>query len=348
MGLYTVYNDQIVDAAIASDLAHIVDFVTAALPVKSVILGGGFGRGEGSVLKEERRVVPVNDYDIFLVLPDDCAVELRPLQKELAYQLNIRLVDLIPLKESSLGKLPPTQFNYDLKYGGQVVWGYGALDDIPAFDAKAILFDSARLVVLNRLICAIEAFSVDYERHLPGEDALFFLVNQTGKVISACVESLLIKSGNYHFSYAQRQKIFSEVFPEREQLKRLNDIATTFKLMPTRTVNFDAVRYWHDAIREYVMVLCEILTSARHPSVCSLYYALLSNPRESFTNNQVERVELLLLLYKTAPLVLKPFILLKAHIELASMTRQGDCDGFAWGWEPMRITTSRLWHELYH
>ena len=35
--------------------------------VKSIIVGGGFGRGEGSVEVVGKRVIPINDFDLFII-----------------------------------------------------------------------------------------------------------------------------------------------------------------------------------------------------------------------------------------------------------------------------------------
>ncbi|HID26777.1 MAG TPA: hypothetical protein EYP22_02885, partial [Methanosarcinales archaeon] len=51
MGKYTVYKDEKVDVKVEADLNHIVTKVISSWnSIQSIILVGGFGRGEGSVL----------------------------------------------------------------------------------------------------------------------------------------------------------------------------------------------------------------------------------------------------------------------------------------------------------
>jgi len=118
VGKYTVYNNSAVDAAVEQDLQTIIARIIEEMPVISIVLIGGFGRGEGGVLLSDDDVQPVNDYDLLLVVEDGFNTDLRPLSRELASIVKIRLIDLIPRHNSLLETLPATQFNYDLKYGG--------------------------------------------------------------------------------------------------------------------------------------------------------------------------------------------------------------------------------------
>ena len=63
------------DECIQQYLDTITKEIVAAIPdVISIILMGGFGRGEGAVLKADKSYMPVNDFDMYIVtkrlLPD--------------------------------------------------------------------------------------------------------------------------------------------------------------------------------------------------------------------------------------------------------------------------------------
>jgi len=107
-GLYTIHTDKRVDRTIEEHLNIIVNRLRLIPSVKSIILGGGFGRGEGSVLVDDSGVVPVNDYDIFVIVSDEDSRDYRPISAEIAQQLGIRWIDIIPVKHSSISTLPPT------------------------------------------------------------------------------------------------------------------------------------------------------------------------------------------------------------------------------------------------
>jgi hypothetical protein len=346
LGLYTVYNDQRVDDAIALDLKLIVETITSALPVRSIILGGGFGRSEGSVMVDGNNIRPVNDYDLFLIISDDIETDLRTLSKELAKKVGIRLLDLIPIGHSALSNLPATQIYYDLKYGGRLLWGENALELIPQYKNGYVEPESGKTLLLNRLICAIEAFSENFEERAITADEAFFLVNQTGKVVSACVEALLIKKNKYHHSYRERQKIFASEFPDRIELQRLNERATEFKVRPSENVTFNPIAYWKDTIKEYLDVLSGYLVPLSVSSKKELWRLLKEcNNGAPITNNPVERIEIMLLLYREASFLAKRTILSQAYEELRAITKSSFPHT---GWETLRERTTRLWHELYH
>lgn len=68
MGKYTVYKDEKVDVKVEADLNHIVTKVISSWnSIQSIILVGGFGRGEGSVLVQNGVIKPLNDYDLVIV-----------------------------------------------------------------------------------------------------------------------------------------------------------------------------------------------------------------------------------------------------------------------------------------
>jgi hypothetical protein len=346
LGLYTVYNDERVDNAIALDLKLIVERVTSALPVRSIILGGGFGRGEGSVIVDENGIQPVNDYDLFLVIPDDVEVDLRPLSKDLANKIGIRLLDLIPIKYSALSSLPASQIYYDLKHGGRHLWGENVIELMPSYKNGDVEPESGKTLLLNRLICAIEAFSENFEKRTMTSDEVFFLVNQTGKVVSACVESLLIKKSKYHHSSRERRKIFAREFPYKIELQRLNEYATEFKIRPSENVTFNPKAYWKDTIKEYLNVLSEYLMQSATSSNKELWRLLKNSITDvPITNNPVERIEIMLLLYRGASFFTKHSVLSQAHEELSAITKTSL---HPVEWEILREKTARHWHELYH
>lgn len=346
MGLYTVYDDQRVDEAVADDLKLIVESVTATLPVRSIILGGGFGRSEGSILIDGNNIHPVNDYDLFLIVPDDFETDLRPLSKELAKKVGIRLLDLIPIKRSSLFSLPATQIYYDLKYGGRLLWGDNALELIPQYKAGHVEPGSGRTLLLNRLICAIEAYSESFEKRAMTAEEAFFLVNQTGKVVLACAESLLMKKNKYHHSYQERRKIFAREFSDKIELQQLNDRATEFKVRPSEKLIYGPVAYWKSAMKEYLNVISNCLVPSSASPKMELWEQLKNN-RDTATicNNPVERIEIMLLLYREVSFFSKRNILKQAYEEMKAIAKNPlQCKG----WEALRERTASLWHELYH
>jgi len=334
--------------------------------LQAVILIGGFGRGEGSVLTGNGVIEPVNDYDLALVFNGGVdTAALEALSRELAKELKIRLVDLIPIQENDMATLPPTQFNYDMKYGGRLLWGDAVLNRIPDYRPADITIDSGKQILLNRLICALECYSEDFEKRAMTQGERFFLVNQTAKVIFGCVEALLIQIGKYHHSYKERAAIFEREFPRLEEMVKLNHIATDFKLRPTRDMSFEAIGFWDAAIRNYLPVLSvylsEFLDNQRAGDVSHLHrlrerksafwgrYMLRvledSSNTGRLTNHPIERVEMAILFSKKSGFLTRRRLLGLARNELEAVTKK-DCRGFRW--ERMRKEVVATWHGLFH
>ena len=270
MGIYTVREDPRIDACISTHLSAIVDAVRRELPnVAAIVLIGGFGRGEGSVLLEGDRVVPVNDYDIVLAtrLPFNRAC-LTDLANRLALQVGIRHIDLIPIPIDEFDSLPPSQFNHDMKYGGKVLWGEDVLSAIPDIAPVVISLADARQLLINRAVCLLEGFPNKHRMGIQLPEDRFFSFNQTVKVVLACGEALLIQVGHYTHSYVARREVVQTLFPNRYELLHLHEIATSFKLRPVQEPGKDLLEFWTSAMREYTRTLCDIVLKpgTRYPS----------------------------------------------------------------------------------
>ena len=66
--MYTVYGPE-VNEAIQSDLDKITETILSQINPVSIILFGGFGKGEGSVEVLNNSITPLNDYDLYVVTP---------------------------------------------------------------------------------------------------------------------------------------------------------------------------------------------------------------------------------------------------------------------------------------
>ena len=349
---FTAKADPAVQAAITADLERATEAIRRGLPgCTSILLTGGFARGEGGVLIANDRIQPLNDYDFVVVLPDPPPpATLRPLRDVVSALVRVPHVDILPFAAATLGELPPHQFNYDLKHGGRVLWGQDALAMIPAYLPEQVTLASARLVLVNRAICLLECFREEFSRTPPvGEDALF-LFNQTIKSLLGCAESLLIWAGSYEHLCAERARRFPKRFPELEDLARLVSAATRFKLEPKAEPDRNPVLFWQATVPTYLALL-GLLPGIIGPETQgppgrldlargrALLLAHLRG-RDSYLH-PVERVELLLLACRVAGIWTRRRLLGRARAELAALTGE-DLGG---SWETLKTRTVRLWHE---
>ena len=160
MGKYT-YNEKY-DKGIEKQLEIVKDILIKETKPISIVLFGGFGKGEGMVDKNGK---PLNDFDIYVVgrkrLSDEecdrlsvkCSTALgrggldfvehadEEYDEDKFFHVDIRFIDY-----DKVGKLLPTQRTFELKNSSQIIYGEDIFNKIPDIevpdsDAIRILFN---------------------------------------------------------------------------------------------------------------------------------------------------------------------------------------------------------------
>lgn len=261
---FTVHKDSRIDQKIDRDLGRIRDFILPRIPgVSAMVLVGGFGRGEGSVLLpsgpglQDDDIRLLNDYDIVLITTADVSNQsLKDLARVLAGDIGIRAIDLLTIPVWSLSRLAPSIFNYDLKYGGYVFWGeQNVLEAIPSWKPSDVFLMEGKVLLFNRLVCLLEGFSTDFLNHRAGDQELFFLATQSAKAALALCDSLLLLSGRYQYRYIEKCEQFVREFGAQHRLTGFVQWATNFKLNPQWPPDRDLIRQWMELRAEYLATL---------------------------------------------------------------------------------------------
>jgi hypothetical protein len=236
---YTVHNSEVIDARIERDLQLMKNELVQRFGdrIASLILIGGFPRGEGSVLIENGSVRPLIDYDIVIATKGSLDENiLTKCSEELVDKIGLAgknfHVDLIPISTRSFRKLPFTQFNYDLRYASKVFYGdKHILSLIPEFDPRKMPLETARFLLFNRMINFIYTFSYDFiDKRSPTNEESLLLKYQCLKNVLDAGTALLILQGEYDPSYRERNRRFKGLYSEKEKWTDLHQKATDFKL----------------------------------------------------------------------------------------------------------------------
>jgi anaerobic magnesium-protoporphyrin IX monomethyl ester cyclase len=348
---FSLWEDPQVNEKILTDLSTIVSMIRTAIPnTEDIILTGGFGRGEGSVLYENSMIRPVNDYDFVIIskIPLDYQL-LKSLSEKIATTIGIRFIDLINISIQDIKSLPYTMFNYDLKYGGTVIFGdTHILDSIPEMDPARMPLTEGKDLLFNRLICMIECFNYDFLRRNPTTEEKFFLVNQCNKVILACCDTQLILAGKYHHSYREKNIRFQTICSSEQNLRNFVDMATHFKLAPTTRIDFDVINYWFGVKKIYLAILLGYLNKTFVVSDKFSEFKEFSRFYSDFsfnsTKSNLELAEIFTLLSINNDGIDVDYLNM-AKERVMSITGQDlvDCD-----WEKLRKECTRLWFRLNH
>lgn len=247
MGKYSVSNNPKVDIAIQKRLDYIVDEITNRIDAKirAIILTGGFGRGEGGVIKENDEYTPVNDFDIgVLVSTSDYLFRRKKLQTNLS-DLVHDLSSKVGVKQIDAGishflafKFAPNLVNwYEVLHGHKILFGDININEImPNLTGENLPLLDGAIYFLSRgsgLLIPALYFLPDYK--ISKKHRQNFQI-EVDKACMAMGDTLLLLKQRYHYSYAERKKRILPIdiseIPEGNNIKKMYIKAVEQKLHP--------------------------------------------------------------------------------------------------------------------
>lgn len=258
---YTIRDSPAVVARIRRDLSLIESVVRGSDPaLRSLVLTGGFARGEGSVLDG----VPQNDYDLVALRGlGRPRVPYARLRAELEARIGLH-VDLAPVAAWRLYWVGPTIFWYETALRGRVIWGEDLLPRIPIRTPAAIdPYEGLRLLV-NRAagLLLVQQSSDAHAQRL-----------QAAKALLAAVDVHLLVSGDFAPSQSERWDRFEAIrlggstAPQLETLAPWLEWAYGFKVDPGAASVLDPQKAWKTAAKA---VLDAVPIALRHAWLPSL------------------------------------------------------------------------------
>ena len=242
---------------------RIIREIASRFHPRSIIITGGFGRNEASVIDDGGKLKFLSDCEILIASrwPISRSATSK-LAKELSQKTGLEIVlqDSTRFRAYSWPGIPlvvlskvwrPSIAFYELKHGSRVVFGENILERIPDIKPQDIpLWEGIRLM-FNRMAGAIRFFPISEE----GREETIYWIN---KVIFACQDALLLSLGQYHYSYEERNIMFRELFPNHfsELNERLPNFlplatkATDYKLRPAKgAYSQDVTELWFDTAK---------------------------------------------------------------------------------------------------
>ena len=205
----------------SAELAELLDQVRAGVAAEvealrlpklaEVVLGGGYGRGEGGVRHTPQGDKLYNDLDFFVFSEHASKAErraieaaLKPVSERWEKKLGIA-VDFSPVKNlDSLCKVGSTLMYQELRRGWKPVLGEARFEKhFPELDAARLPVSEAVRLLLNRgmgLVFAGEALRKDGDPD--------FIMRNMHKSALGGGDALLLCSRNYRWSGAERVEAF--------------------------------------------------------------------------------------------------------------------------------------------
>ncbi len=210
-------------------------------------LGGGYGRGEGGVLRTPARDRPYNDLEFYVFLRGNRHLNERRFGRALHVLGEILTpqagVD-VEFKIASLRELaagPISMFSYDLVVGHR---GLAGSEDLLAGcahhrDAEKIPLSEATRLLMNRCSGLLLARQRLEQTVFTPADADFVQRN-IAKAELALGDALLVAFAQYHWSVRERHRLVERLtrtpaMPWLDEVRRGHAAGVAFKLHPARS-----------------------------------------------------------------------------------------------------------------
>jgi len=262
---YTGVPDAALGELLDGTLAGIASEIDALhLPcLQAVVLGGGYGRGEGGVLHTPGGSRLYNDLDFFVFTRDAdprTAARIGETLKQLSARREKDLgiaVDFGPAKNiSSLKNVASTLMFQELRRGWVPVWGEADLENwIPPLSPARIPRSEAVRLLLNRGMGLI--FAGEYLKENRNDPD--FIVRNMNKAVLGGGDALLLASGLYRWRGMDRVEAFAG-FVRSEGLPAdwaaLYERAFRWKLEPEIILPPDPLKAWRGCRRFYLACVC--------------------------------------------------------------------------------------------
>jgi hypothetical protein len=257
---HTVYGSDKIELQIENDMRHILSVLQKKVDfsnIKAIVLGGGYGRGEGGVFIENEDEYLFNDYDFFLFSKTNKQLkklhhEVQNCSPELTKDIGIDVDFSFPYPIRILPHVPFFLFWYDLKLGNKVIYGEkNLLNAMPNWQGSELPIMEAAKLLLNRATGLILiSQKLENNTNLTDEEHEFIKRNLV-KAIIACGDAYLICKRKYHHSYVKRKETVStlkdEIIGKSEFVKMYSD-AIEHKLKPEKQTK--SIAEWKDELEK--------------------------------------------------------------------------------------------------
>ncbi len=242
---YTLTGDAAFDEMLDKHLGAIseaLEKTAVSEDIAAVLLGGGYGRGEGGVFEtSDGRKTLYNDLDFFVIAKNLSRSRLKKIDRALAslgksFSRTIGIdVDFGPAKTlKQLAKMPFTMMWQELREGHQLIYGSeDVLNSLPDYDLHDLPRAEGLRLLLNRgtgLLLTKQAFA---RENITAADR-DFIGRNLYKAVLACGDVFLLLQKQYCSSVNKRLCLVERLGKKKLDAEdmELYRLAVRFKLSP--------------------------------------------------------------------------------------------------------------------
>lgn len=289
---FTFQHDAVADSALVSSIERIVQKIkasSASSKIQAVVLGGGYGRGEGGCTKTHSLY---NDLDFFVFplrypVPEPIRHLFHTIAEQEEQVLHIDVDFFFVPCKNWLKHNEETMMVQELLAGHRVVWGPSDfLDSSPRRDWSQIPWQEGARLLLNRGTGLLLA-QTRIADPVSNQD---FILRNINKAYLGCGDALLIAAGQYRQKGMERLDALNSLSNIPSSLAEKYRIALQFKYQPDlqnrdSTVPLEthldqAIHCWDTVLTEF----CHRLTGLQMTSPDEALDKLLSRHTVPFGN----------------------------------------------------------------
>ncbi|NQY52277.1 MAG: hypothetical protein HRT42_01785 [Campylobacteraceae bacterium] len=269
---------------ISSDIENVIDLKSYTC----VILIGGYGRGEGGVIKINNIEFPHNNLDFLIVSKNIGKTKKIQLKNNInsiitthCKRVNIDF-DLSIICEFTLKICEPLVITYDMKYGHKVINGDFSfftrmkrfdIENIPNWDIRNLMVNRGTLLIINDLILAKKNRTIK---------DLKTIIKHCVKAIIGYGDALLYYYGDYHYSYVEKKIRMSKQNNVDDTFKKMYNDAMDFRFEPNyeKYLQLDLITFQNSVkdIVKQIHLTCESISLGKKDIKWKSYFeTALSN-----------------------------------------------------------------------
>jgi rhamnosyltransferase len=261
---FTLDGDDALEERLAGICERVLAGVKELLPqdaLEALVLGGGYGRGQGGVLKTAAGDAPYNDLEFYVLLRGNRVLNERKfgprlnnlgerLSPEAGLHVEFKIESLARFRQSAV-----TMFSYDLICGHRTISGnepvfagcehHREAHQIPLAEATRLLFNRCTGLLLAKEFLRKGTLAVDEAD---------FIGRNIAKAQLGIGDVVLAALGKYHWSVLERRSVLNELASVdglrwMVDVRRHHAVGVQFKLHPQRiSMSVDAFKAEHDAV----------------------------------------------------------------------------------------------------
>ncbi|KZZ78700.1 hypothetical protein A3767_01845 [Oleiphilus sp. HI0133] len=268
-------------SGLLDQIAKVVQKNIADNKLRSLILLGGYGKGEGGVSVVGNSYKPHNNFDLLLVTQHLSKTKQERVNEALSQQLQALAgkldigIDLSLIDQWKLKNMPTRVLWYDMMEGHRTLLGDAKFvpsikhkqRDIPAWDMRNLMVNRGSLLLLNQICLQNEERSQELDR---------LIIKHAMKAIIGYGDALLYSLDEYHWSYREKHARILKHSEIDLRFKRLYDEALSFRLSPKYAYYLQLdLKDWHRNVMrqlESIHLKCEAKRLQRSDLTWQTYF----------------------------------------------------------------------------